>query len=201
MVGGFGTGDAPAGTSVPDLATASGGHVTRTDADDVALRLAYASKVIIVPGYGLAAAQAQREAGELGKALTDRGITVYYAIHPVAGRMPGHMNVLLAEANVPYEQLKEMDEINEEFTTTDVVIVVGANDTVNPLARVKGNAISGMPILNCDKANRVVVIKRSMAAGFAGLDNDLFYLPNSSMCFGNAKDVVNKIVAAVKAWS
>jgi NAD(P) transhydrogenase subunit beta len=174
---------------------------TTWQTDDVAMALESADSVIFAPGYGMAVGQAQHAVHELGTLLEKAGKTVAYAIHPVAGRMPGHMNVLLAEANVPYEQLKEMDEINEEFTTTDVVIVVGANDTVNPLARVKGNAISGMPILNCDKANRVVVIKRSMAAGFAGLDNDLFYLPNSSMCFGNAKDVVNKIVAAVKAWS
>ncbi|MGC4174292.1 NAD(P)(+) transhydrogenase (Re/Si-specific) subunit beta [Demequina sp.] len=196
MVGGFGTGDAPAGAAV-----ASGGEVTRTDADDVALRLAYASKVIIVPGYGLAAAQAQREAGELGKALTERGITVFYAIHPVAGRMPGHMNVLLAEADVPYPQLLEMDDVNPEFSTCDVALVVGANDVTNPAARRAGNAISGMPILDVDKARSIVVIKRSMGHGYAGLDNELYTDPKTGMLFADAKKGLGQILAALKEYA
>ena len=196
MIGGFGTGDAPT-----ELGPASGGEVRRTDADDVALRLAYASKVIIVPGYGLAAAQAQREAGELGKALTERGITVFYAIHPVAGRMPGHMNVLLAEADVPYPQLLEMDDVNPEFPTCDVALVVGANDVTNPAARRAGNAISGMPILDVDKARSIVVIKRSMGHGYAGLDNELYTDPKTGMLFADAKKGLGEILAALKEYA
>ena len=197
MVGGFGTGDAPAGAA----AGPGGGEVRRTDADDVALRLAYASKVIIVPGYGLAAAQAQREAGELGKALAERGVTVFYAIHPVAGRMPGHMNVLLAEADVPYTQLAEMDDVNPEFPTCDVALVVGANDVTNPAARRPGNAISGMPILDVDRARSVVVIKRSMGHGYAGLDNELYTSPNTGMLFADAKKGLGEILAALKEYA
>jgi NAD(P) transhydrogenase subunit beta len=196
MVGGFGTGDGPA-----DATTTSGGEVRRTDADDVALRLAYASKVIIVPGYGLAAAQAQREAGELGKALTERGITVFYAIHPVAGRMPGHMNVLLAEADVPYPQLLEMDDVNPEFSTCDVALVVGANDVTNPAARRRGNAISGMPILDVDKARSIVVIKRSMGHGYAGLENELYTDTKTGMLFADAKKGLGEILAALKEYA
>ena len=196
MIGGFGTGDAPAGAEA-----ASGGEVRRTDPDDVALRLAYASKVIIVPGYGLAAAQAQREAGELGKALTARGITVFYAIHPVAGRMPGHMNVLLAEADVPYPQLLEMDEVNPEFSTCDVALVVGANDVTNPAARRPGNGISGMPILDVDRARSIVVIKRSMGHGYAGLDNELYSNPKTGMLFADAKKGLGEILAALKEYA
>ena len=196
MIGGFGTGDAPAGAPI-----ASGGEVRRTDADDVALRLAYASKVIIVPGYGLAAAQAQREAGELGKALTARGITVFYAIHPVAGRMPGHMNVLLAEADVPYPQLLEMYEVNPEFSTCDVALVVGANDVTNPAARRPGNGISGMPILDVDKARSIVVIKRSMGHGYAGLDNELYSNPKTGMLFADAKKGLGEILAGLKEYA
>jgi NAD(P) transhydrogenase subunit beta len=196
MIGGFGTGDAPAGATMP-----SGGEVRRTDADDVALRLAYASKVIIVPGYGLAAAQAQREAGELGKALTERGITVFYAIHPVAGRMPGHMNVLLAEADVPYPQLLEMDDANPEFPTCDVALVVGANDVTNPAARRAGNAISGMPILDVDRARSIVVIKRSMGHGYAGLDNELYANEKTGMLFADAKKGLGEILAALKEYA
>ncbi|MES1170922.1 MAG: NAD(P)(+) transhydrogenase (Re/Si-specific) subunit beta [Actinomycetota bacterium] len=196
MIGGFGTGDAPAGA-----VSETRGQVHRTDADDVALRLAYASKVIIVPGYGLAAAQAQREAGELGKALTARGITVFYAIHPVAGRMPGHMNVLLAEADVPYPQLLEMDEVNPEFATCDVALVVGANDVTNPAARRAGNAISGMPILDVDKARSIVVIKRSMGHGYAGLDNELYGNPKTGMLFADAKKGLGQILAALKEYA
>ena len=196
MIGGFGTGDAPAGAEA-----AVGGEVRRTDADDVALRLAYASKVIIVPGYGLAAAQAQREAGELGKALSARGITVFYAIHPVAGRMPGHMNVLLAEADVPYEQLLEMDDVNPEFPTCDVALVVGANDVTNPAARRAGNGISGMPILDVDKARSIVVIKRSMGHGYAGLDNELYTNPKTGMLFADAKKGLGQILSALKEYA
>jgi NAD(P) transhydrogenase subunit beta len=161
--------------------------------------LGYAQKVIIVPGYGLAVAQAQNTIRELVDLLTERGIQVEYAIHPVAGRMPGHMNVLLAEANVPYEQLKEMDEVNPEFATTDVALVVGANDVVNPAARDDKTApIYGMPILDVDQARQVVFLKRSMRPGFAGIENDLLFQPQTSLLFGDAKDSLTKVVAAVK---
>jgi NAD(P) transhydrogenase subunit beta len=194
MVGGFGTGDSDAGAG----AVGGAADVRRIDVDDVAIQLAYASKVIIVPGYGLAAAQAQREAGELGALLADRGITVYYAIHPVAGRMPGHMNVLLAEADVPYTQLKEMDEVNPEFDTCDVALVIGANDVTNPAARREGNSISGMPILNVDRASSIVVIKRSLGHGYAGLDNELYSDPKTGMLFADAKKGLAGLLAAVK---
>lgn len=197
MVGGFGTGDDAGGGQTPSGAAM---EVRSTRADDVAIQLAYASKVIIVPGYGLAAAQAQRECGELGQALTDHGITVLYAVHPVAGRMPGHMNVLLAEADVPYDQLVEMDEVNLEFETCDVALVVGANDVTNPAARRAGNAISGMPILDVDSARAVVVIKRSLGHGYAGLDNELYGAPNTSMLFADAKKGLAQILAAVKTY-
>jgi len=195
MIGGFGTGDA----ATPVLAGAAA-DVRRVDADDVAIQLAYASKVIIVPGYGLAAAQAQRELGELGTLLAARGITVLYAIHPVAGRMPGHMNVLLAEADVPYTQLKEMDEVNPEFDTCDVALVVGANDVTNPAARRTGNAISGMPILDVDHARSIIVIKRSLGHGYAGLDNELYGDPKTGMLFADAKKGLAAILAAVKSY-
>ena len=195
MIGGFGTGDSAGGEVMAGVA---GADVRRVDADDVAIQLAYASKVIIVPGYGLAAAQAQRECGELGALLTERGITVLYAIHPVAGRMPGHMNVLLAEADVPYTQLIEMDEVNPEFPTCDVALVVGANDVTNPAARRPGNAISGMPILDVDKARSVVVIKRSLGHGYAGLDNELYGQPQTGMLFADAKKGLVQVLAAVK---
>jgi NAD(P) transhydrogenase subunit beta len=162
--------------------------------------LAYSRKVIIVPGYGLAVAQAQHAARELADLLEKRGIEVEYAIHPVAGRMPGHMNVLLAEANVPYEQLKEMDEINGEFKSADVALVVGANDVVNPAARnTPGSPIYGMPILNVDEAKNIVFMKRSMRPGFAGIDNELLYDPKTIMLFGDAKDSLTKLINAVKA--
>jgi len=151
-----------------------------------------------VPGYGLAAAQAQRECGDLGALLTERGITVLYAIHPVAGRMPGHMNVLLAEADVPYTQLLEMDEVNPEFATCDVALVVGANDVTNPAARRAGNPISGMPILDVDKAPSVIVIKRSLGHGYAGLDNELYGEPQTGMLFADAKKGLREILSAVK---
>jgi NAD(P) transhydrogenase subunit beta len=196
MVGGFGTGD----TAVGDVAGVTA-DVRRTDAQDVAIQLAYAQKVIIVPGYGLAAAQAQREMGELGQLLTDRGITVMYAIHPVAGRMPGHMNVLLAEANVPYTQLMEMDDVNPDFDTCDVALVVGANDVTNPAARRPGNAISGMPILNVDHSRSIIVIKRSLGHGYAGLDNELYGDPKTQMLFADAKKGLVEILSSVKSMA
>ena len=194
LAGGFGTGDAA--TSAP---VGPGADVRRVDADDVAVQLAYASKVIIVPGYGLAAAQAQRECGELGSVLTARGITVLYAIHPVAGRMPGHMNVLLAEADVPYPQLVELEEANRELPTCDVALVVGANDVTNPAARRPGNPISGMPILDVDRARSVVVVKRSLGHGYAGLDNELYAAPQTAMLFADAKKGLAQVLAAVTA--
>lgn len=193
VVGGFGTGDeavavaGPGSTSVRELA-----------ADDAAILLAYADKVIIVPGYGLAAAQAQHACRELGEILQSRGVDVSYAIHPVAGRMPGHMNVLLAEANVPYDQMKEMDEVNPEFARTDVALVVGANDVTNPAARRPGNPVSGMPILDVDKARNVIVIKRSMGHGYAGIDNELYGDPKTGMFFADAKAGLTTLAAAVK---
>jgi H+-translocating NAD(P) transhydrogenase subunit beta len=166
--------------------------------EDVGVLLAYARKVVIVPGYGLAVAQAQHVARELADALKARGVDVFFAIHPVAGRMPGHMNVLLAEANVPYDELKEMDEANPEISTADVALVVGANDTVNPAAKsTPGSPIYGMPIINADEAENIVFLKRSMRPGFAGIDNDLLYDPKTTMLFGDAKDTLQKLVAAV----
>jgi NAD(P) transhydrogenase subunit beta len=175
------------------------GRSVRTgSAEDIGTLLAYSQRVIIVPGYGLAVAQ--HAARELAELLEKRGVDVAYAIHPVAGRMPGHMNVLLAEANVPYEQLKEMDEINDEFKNADVALIVGANDVVNPSARnAPGSPIYGMPILNADQAKNIVFMKRSMRPGFAGIDNDLMYDPKTLMFFGDAKDSLTKLVAAVKA--
>ncbi|RIK38195.1 MAG: NAD(P) transhydrogenase subunit beta [Chloroflexi bacterium] len=174
--------------------------IRETTADDVGILLAYAQKVIIVPGYGLAVAQAQHAVRELADTLKERGVDVKYAIHPVAGRMPGHMNVLLAEANVPYDDLFEMDDINNEFAQTDVALVIGANDVVNPAARNDTTSpIYGMPILNVDQARNVVVLKRSMRAGFAGIENDLFHEPQTSMLFGDAKDSLVKLKAAVDA--
>jgi NAD(P) transhydrogenase subunit beta len=159
-----------------------------------------AKSVIIVPGYGLAAAQAQHAVRELADLLQERGTEVKYAIHPVAGRMPGHMNVLLAEANVPYDKLKEMDEINPSFEQTDVAIVIGANDVVNPAARREGSPLYGMPILDVDKAKNVFVIKRGRGKGFAGIENELFYRDNTRMLFGDAKDVVTRLVQAIKQY-
>jgi NAD(P) transhydrogenase subunit beta len=193
MLGGFGTGDTAAA-----LAGGPGGDVRAIAADDAAIQLAYASKVIIVPGYGLAAAQAQHEVAALAELLESRGVEVSYAIHPVAGRMPGHMNVLLAEANVPYPQLKEMDEINPEFARADVALVIGANDVTNPAARRAGTAISGMPILNVDQAHSIIVIKRSMGHGYAGIDNELYVDPKTSMYFADAKKALSELAAAVK---
>lgn len=168
--------------------------------DDVATMLAYAQRVVIAPGYGLAVAQAQHEVRELAELLEKRGVDVKYAIHPVAGRMPGHMNVLLAEANVPYDQLLDMDQINPEFDRTDVVLVIGANDVVNPAARHDASSpIYGMPILDVDHAQIAIVMKRSMRPGFAGIDNELFYAEKTRMLFGDAKDSVKKLVTEVKA--
>jgi NAD(P) transhydrogenase subunit beta len=187
-------------TGAGGAAAATNGSVRSTTADDVAVMLAYAHKVVVVPGYGLAVAQAQHDVRALADLLEQKGVEVTYAIHPVAGRMPGHMNVLLAEANVPYPALKEMDEANDEFPRTDVSLVIGANDVVNPDARNnQGSPIYGMPILNVDASKAVVVLKRSMNPGFAGIDNPLFVEPNTMMLFGDAKESVAKLTAAVKA--
>ena len=196
VAGGFGgTVAAPAGQ-----AGAAGGTVRSTSAQDVAIQLAYARQVVIAPGYGLAVAQAQHAVRELEKALEAKGVVVKYAIHPVAGRMPGHMNVLLAEADVPYDLLREMDDINPEFGRTDVTLVIGANDVTNPAANTDpGSPIYGMPILEVDKSAAVVVLKRSMASGFAGIDNPLFYEPKTSMLFGDAKASVTDLTAEVRA--
>src|ERR1700750_2788706 len=193
ILGGFGTGD-----SAIAVEAAGDAQVRSIAADDAAIQLAYASKVIIVPGYGLAAAQAQHGVAELAAMLEERGIEVSYAIHPVAGRMPGHMNVLLAEANVPYPQLKEMEEINPEFSRTDVSLVIWANDVTNPAARRAGTAISGLPILEVDQSRSVIVIKRSMASGYAGIDNELYTDPKPSMYFADAKTALGALTSAVK---
>ena len=180
--------------------TASDRPVRSAGPEDIAILLGYAGKVIIVPGYGLAVAQAQHTLRELVDELTSRGTEVDYAIHPVAGRMPGHMNVLLAEAQVPYEQLKEMSEINGEFKQTDVALVVGANDVVNPAAKsTPGAPIYGMPILNADEAQQIVFMKRSMRPGFAGIENELLFDPKTTLLFGDAKDSLSKLLNAVKA--
>ncbi len=176
------------------------GSIRDISMDDAAILLAYAQNVVIVPGYGLAVAQAQHQVRQLADALEKRGIDVKYAIHPVAGRMPGHMNVLLAEANVPYSQLVEMEEINPELPRTDVVLVIGANDVVNPAARAsKSSPIYGMPILDVDKAAKVIVLKRSMNPGFAGIENELFYDPKTQMLFGDARESLQKLTTALRA--
>jgi len=195
LLGGFGGGDA-GGAAAGGAAAASGGTVRSTSAADAAIQMAYARQVVVVPGYGMAVAQAQHAVRELAKALEDRGVEVKFGIHPVAGRMPGHMNVLLAEADVPYDQLKEMDEINGEFGRTDVSLVIGANDVTNPDARSRPDSpIYGMPILNVDESQSVIVLKRSMASGFAGIDNPLFTNPKTAMLFGDAKGSVSEITA------
>ena len=197
LFGAFGAPAAAAGEAPADGEAKSYREVT---AEDAAVMLAYASRVVIVPGYGLAVAQAQHNVRELADLLERRGVDVKYAIHPVAGRMPGHMNVLLAEANVPYPQLYDMEDINPEFPRTDVALVIGANDVTNPAAREDPESpLYGMPILNVDDSANVVVLKRSMSPGFAGIDNDLFYRPNTAMLFGDAKASVENLVAAVKA--
>ncbi|MBA2262056.1 MAG: NAD(P)(+) transhydrogenase (Re/Si-specific) subunit beta, partial [Solirubrobacterales bacterium] len=196
LLGGFG-GEAPA---VEGGSGETGGTVRSTSAADVAILLAYARQVVVVPGYGMAVAQAQHTVREMAKALEKKGIEVKYAIHPVAGRMPGHMNVLLAEADVPYEQLREMDDINPEFGRTDVSLVIGANDVTNPDARMKADSpIYGMPILNVDESKQVIVIKRSMASGFAGIENPLFFNDKTQMLFGDAKGSVGEITSELQA--
>jgi H+-translocating NAD(P) transhydrogenase subunit beta len=195
LTGGFGAAE---GTQA--ALSGADGSIREVSVDDAAIQLAYASKVVIVPGYGLAVAQAQHGVRELADLLEARGIEVSYAIHPVAGRMPGHMNVLLAEANVPYPQLREMDEINPEFERTDVALVVGANDVTNPAARAdRSSPIFGMPILDVDKARSVIVLKRSMGRGYAGIDNPLYLNPKTGMFFADAKKGLAELIAAVKA--
>jgi NAD(P) transhydrogenase subunit beta len=194
MIGGFGGGEGTVAAVGPE-----GGSVRSIGIDDAAIQLAYASNVIVVPGYGLAVAQAQHAVRELAELLESRGVNVSYAIHPVAGRMPGHMNVLLAEANVPYPQLKEMDDINPEFDRADVALVVGANDVTNPAARRPGSPVSGMPILDVDHAKSIIVIKRSMGRGYAGIDNELYVNPKTGMLFADAKEGLASLTAAVKA--
>jgi H+-translocating NAD(P) transhydrogenase subunit beta len=188
------------GGSTAGSTVASDRPVRSSSAEDVAVLLGYAQKVVIVPGYGLAVAQGQHTIAELQSELESRGIQVVFAIHPVAGRMPGHMNVLLAEANVPYESLKEMSEVNPEFKTADVALVVGANDVVNPAAKTSpGSPIYGMPILEVEQAPQVVFLKRSMRPGFAGIENELLFEPQTTLLFGDAKESLGKVLAAVKA--
>jgi NAD(P) transhydrogenase subunit beta len=176
------------------------GSLKPIEASDVGVMLAFASKVLVVPGYGMAVAQAQHKIWELCQLLIDRGVQVRFAIHPVAGRMPGHMNVLLAEAGVPYDLIADLDEINAEFDTADVALIIGANDVVNPVARTdKSSPIYGMPILNADKAKNVIVIKRGQGAGFSGIENALFYLDNTRMLYGDAQKVAAELIQAVKA--
>ncbi len=197
LFGAFGQVQAGVGTG---MRTDDGRTVRATTPEDVAVQLSFARKVVVVPGYGMAVAQAQHDVRQLAELLEEKGVEVLYAIHPVAGRMPGHMNVLLAEANVPYDVLKEMDEVNPEFPQTDVALVIGANDVTNPAARHDTSSpIYGMPILDVDKAASVIVMKRSMAPGFAGIDNELYLEPQTTMLFGDAKDSVVKLIAAVKA--
>ncbi|MGE3288723.1 MAG: NAD(P)(+) transhydrogenase (Re/Si-specific) subunit beta [Pseudonocardia sp.] len=194
VAGGFGGGGVAASSDGVDRTVKS------TSASDAAIQMAYASQVIVVPGYGMAVAQAQHAVKDMAKLLEAKGVEVKYAIHPVAGRMPGHMNVLLAEADVPYEQLKEMDDINGEFARTDVTLVIGANDVTNPAARKDSSSpIYGMPILNVDESRSVIVLKRSMNSGFAGIDNPLFYADNTAMLFGDAKRSVAEVTEELKA--
>ncbi|MEZ5500921.1 MAG: NAD(P)(+) transhydrogenase (Re/Si-specific) subunit beta [Steroidobacteraceae bacterium] len=195
LFSGFGDTGASTGTAVT-------GTMKSIEASDVGVNLAFAEKVIIVPGYGMAVAQAQHKVWELCQLLIDRGVTVKFAIHPVAGRMPGHMNVLLAEAGVPYDLIADLDEINAEFETTDVALIIGANDVVNPVARTdKSSPIYGMPILNADKARNCVVIKRGKGAGFSGIENALFFADNTRMLYGDGQAVASQLISAVKAIS
>jgi NAD(P) transhydrogenase subunit beta len=195
VAGGFG-----GEVAAPAQGDTDRGPVKSTTPEDVAIQLSYARQVVIAPGYGMAVAQAQYAVRDLERALEERGVRVLFAIHPVAGRMPGHMNVLLAESQVPYEALKEMDEVNPEFARTDVTLVIGANDVTNPAAKNEpGSPIYGMPILEVDRSQSVIVLKRSMASGFAGIDNPLFYEPQTSMLFGDAKQSVSEITAAVES--
>ena len=195
VAGGFG-----GVTALPGADDGVDRTVKSTSAADAAIQMAYAQRVIVVPGYGMAVAQAQHAVKDMAKLLEARGVEVEYAIHPVAGRMPGHMNVLLAEADVPYDALKEMDEVNDEFARTDVALVIGANDVTNPAARTDPSSpIFGMPILNVDASHSVIVLKRSMSSGFAGIDNPLFYADNTSMLFGDAKKSVAAVAEELKA--
>jgi NAD(P) transhydrogenase subunit beta len=195
IIGSFGTAGSAAASSTSALGTIK--EISLTDAG---VLLSYSKKVMIVPGYGLAVAQAQHICHELENLLVEKGVEVSYAIHPVAGRMPGHMNVLLAESDVPYEKLLEMEDANAEFPNTDVVIVIGANDVVNPAAKKNPQSpIYGMPILEVDNAQNVIVMKRSMASGYAGIENELFYEPKTRMLFGDAKASLQKLVSEVKA--
>jgi len=188
-----------AGSAAAEAGGASGGSIKDISVSDAAVLMNYSKKVVIVPGYGLAVAQAQHVMHELEALLEERGVDVKYAIHPVAGRMPGHMNVLMAESNVDYSKLREMEDINPEFENTDVVFIVGANDVVNPAAKTNpASPIYGMPILEVERAKNIIVNKRSMAAGYAGIDNELFYNPKTSMLFGDAKKVVTELVAELK---
>ncbi|MUH59090.1 NAD(P)(+) transhydrogenase (Re/Si-specific) subunit beta [Bifidobacterium canis] len=193
LAGGFGGSDAASGS-----ADGPEGTMKETTPDDLAVQLVYADKVIFVPGFGLAQAQAQRELADLGELLKEHGVEVEYAIHPVAGRMPGHMNVLLAEANVPYDELIDLDDINPQFPTANVSLVVGANDVTNPAARKPGTPVSGMPILDVDKSQNVVVMKRGRGRGYAGIENELYYEDNTQMLFGDAKQSLQEVIAAVK---
>ena len=192
LAGGFGGSSSVAAGEGPE------GTMRETSADDLAVQLVYAEKVIFVPGFGLAQAQAQRELADLGVLLKDHGVEVSYAIHPVAGRMPGHMNVLLAEANVPYEELVDLDDINPQFPQANVALVVGANDVTNPAARKPGTPVSGMPILDVDNAQNVVVMKRGRGTGYAGIQNELYFEDNTQMLFGDAKASLQAVIAAVK---
>jgi NAD(P) transhydrogenase subunit beta len=199
LFGAFGSG-AGAAAGADRASALAGKSVREVSVEDTATLLAYAQNVIVVPGYGLAVAQAQHTVRELADLLKARNVSVKYAIHPVAGRMPGHMNVLLAEANVPYEELFDLDQINSEFERADVALVVGANDVVNPAARNDpASPIYGMPILDADEAKHIVILKRSMKPGFAGIENELFYDDKAMMLFGDAKDSIAKLVAAVKS--
>ncbi|MGH3853423.1 MAG: NAD(P)(+) transhydrogenase (Re/Si-specific) subunit beta [Pseudonocardiaceae bacterium] len=194
VAGGFGGGAIAVGREIGDKT------YRETSAADAAVQMSYANQVVVVPGYGMAVAQAQHVVRDMARLLEDKGVEVKYAIHPVAGRMPGHMNVLLAEADVPYEQLKEMDEINGEFNRTDVALVIGANDVTNPAARNDPSSpIHGMPILNVDESKSVIVLKRSMNPGFAGIDNELYYSPGTAMLFGDAKSSVESVIEELKA--
>lgn len=195
LFGAFG-GESSEAASDPTAGTDKVVH--KTTADDAALQCAYADRVVIAPGYGLAVAQAQHVLKEVASKLEEHGVEIKYAIHPVAGRMPGHMNVLLAEADVPYDQLYDMEQINPEFKTTDVVLIVGANDVVNPAAKTqKGSPIYGMPILDVDEAKRTIIFKRSLSTGFAGIDNELFYADSNQMFFGDAKDTLQSLSQAL----
>ena len=195
VFGSFGGADSGGGAAAGEQGT-----VRATSAADVAIQMAYANQVIVVPGYGLAVAQAQHAVKEMASLLEEKGVEVKYAIHPVAGRMPGHMNVLLAEADVDYDAMKEMDDVNGEFSRTDVTVVIGANDVTNPAARNdSGSPIYGMPILNVDESRSVIVLKRSMSSGYAGIENPLFFLPQTSMLFGDAKKSVSEVAEELKA--